>query len=196
MTRWVSLVALLLLSAFTGLAAAADGWIALFDGKNLDQWVQDGTANFQIADGSIMAVDKKDPKAVAAYLISKQSYKDFELRAEFWVSPDANSGIFIRCTDRANISSKSAYEANIFDTRPEWDGGTGALGPAAKVTQRFKSGGQWNTYVIVAKGPKMTLTLNGVKTVDVEDSRFGEGPIALQFGQGVVMFRKIEIKPL
>jgi hypothetical protein len=196
MTRWVSFAAVLLFFAFAGFASAADGWISLFDGKNLDHWQGDGSANFQIADGSIMAVDKKDPKAVASYLVTKESYKDFELRAEFWVSPDANSGIFIRCTDPAKISSKSAYEANIFDTRPEWDGGTGALGPAAKVTQRFKSGGQWNTYVIVAKGPHMTLTLNGIKTVDVEDRQYPEGPIALQFGQGVVMFRKIEIKRL
>ena len=65
------------------------------------------------------AVDKKDLKAVASYLVSKQSFKDFELRAEFWVSDDANSGIYFRCTDPAQISGKTAYEANIFDTRPD-----------------------------------------------------------------------------
>src|SRR5476649_834734 len=95
-------------------SAQGKGWVTLFDGKNLDQWDGDGTANFQIANGSVMAVDKKDPKNVASYLVSKQSFKDFEIRAEFWVSDDANSGIFIRCTEPKKIGSKTAYEVNIF----------------------------------------------------------------------------------
>jgi len=202
MNRFIAIVAGLLIgfTAFattpTG-AARKSGWIVLFDGKNLDQWEGDGTASFQIANGSIMAVDKKDPKVNASYLVSKDSFKDFELRAEFWVSDDANSGIFIRCTDPAHISSKTGYEANIFDSRPEWDGGTGALNRVAKVTAQQKTGGKWNNYHIVAKGPKFTLTLNGVKTVDgAEDSKFAEGRIALQFGKGVVMFRKVQIRGL
>ena len=127
MTRWATLTIALLFSAiatvqYTGTASGQpDGWITLFDGKNLDQWQGDGTATFKIEDGSVIAVDKKDPKAVAAYLVSKQSFKDFEIRAEFWVSDDANSGIFIRNTDPKNISSKTGYEVNIFDTAPRSD---------------------------------------------------------------------------
>ena len=61
----------------------------------------------------------------------------------------------------------------------------------------LKTGGKWNTYEIVARGPKFTLTLNGTKTVDgAEDSKFAAGPIAIQFGQGTVKFRKLQIKPL
>lgn len=178
-------------------AARKSSWVTLFDGKNLDQWESDGSANFQIANGSIMAVDKKDPKAVASYLVSKESYKDFELRAEFWVSDDANSGIYFRCTDPAKVSGKTAYEANIFDTRPDPTYGTGAIPDVAKAAKVLKTGGKWNNYHIVAKGSKLTLTLNGVKTVDgAEDTKFAEGRIALQFGKGVVMFRKVLIKPL
>jgi hypothetical protein len=202
MTRWATLTIALLFSAIatvhtTGIASAQDGWITLFDGKNLDQWQGDGTATFKIEDGSVIATDKKDPKAVAAYLRTKQSYKDFELRAEFWVSDDANSGIFIRCTDPAKIGSKTAYEVNIFDTRPDPSYGTGAIVATAKAATVLKAGGKWNTYEIVAKGPKMTVTLNGTKTVDgVEDAKFPAGPIALQFGVGTVKFRKVQIKPL
>ena len=178
-------------------SAQGAGWVTLFDGKNLDHWQGDGTANFQIADGSIMAVDKKDPKATASYLVSKESYKDFELRAEFWVSNDANSGIYIRCTDPQKVSSKTAYEVNIFDTRPDPSFGTGAIVDTAKAIKVLNAGGKWNTYQIVAKGSKFTVTLNGTKTVDgAEDSRFAAGPIALQFGVGVVMFRKVQIRAL
>ena len=198
MTRWATLTIALLFSAITaGTASAQGAWITLFDGKNLDQWQGDGTATFKIEDGSVIATDKKDPKAVAAYLVSKQSFKDFEIRAEFWVSDDANSGIFIRNTNPKEISSKTGYEVNIFDQRPDPSMGTGGIVPFAKTLVPIKAGGKWNTYEIVAKGPKMTVTLNGTKTVDgVEDARFSAGPIALQFGVGTVKFRKIEIKPM
>ena len=202
MTRWATLAIALLFSALatvhtTGTASGQDGWITLFDGKNLDQWQGDGTATFKIEDGSVIATDKKDPKATAAYLLTKQSYKDFELRAEFWVSDDANSGIFIRNTDPAKISSKTGYEVNIFDPRPDPSYGTGAIVDTATAATVLKAGGKWNTYEIVAKGPKMTVTLNGTKTVDgVEDAKFSAGPIALQFGVGTVKFRKVQIKPL
>jgi hypothetical protein len=40
------------------------------------------------------------------------------------------------------------------------------------------------------------VVLNGTKTVDVEDSKFASGPIALQWGRGVIKWRKVEIKAL
>ena len=202
MTRWATLAIALLFSAIatvhsTDIASGQDGWITLFDGKNPDQWQGDGTATFKIEDGSIIATDKKDPKAVAAYLVSNRSFKDFEIRAEFWISDDGNSGIFIRNTDPKNISSKTGYEVNIFDQRPDPSMGTGGIVPFAKTLVPIKAGGKWNTYEIVAKGPKFTVTLNGVKTVDgAENADHKEGPIALQFGVATVKFRKILIRPL
>jgi hypothetical protein len=40
------------------------------------------------------------------------------------------------------------------------------------------------------------IVLNGQKTVDVQDSKHLSGPFALQYGSGVVKFRKVQIKPL
>ena len=67
----------------------------------------------------------------------------------------------------------------------------------AKVSPMPKAGGQWNTMEITAKGSQFTVVFNGVVTVNnVQDSKFASGPIALQYGGGVVKFRKVEIKPL
>jgi len=41
-----------------------------------------------------------------SYLVSKQDYRDFQIRAEFWVSDDANSGIFIRCTNPTEVAPR------------------------------------------------------------------------------------------
>jgi len=187
---------------YTGTASGqsgGDGWITLFDGNNLDQWQAEAVNNatWRIEDGSI-AIEKmdKDPKAIVN-LVSKQSFTNFELRAEFWVSDDANSGIYIRCTDPSKVSSRSAYEVNIFDTRPDPSFGTGTIVDVAKAATVLKTGGKWNTYDIVAIDSKFTVMLNGVKTVDgAQDSRFPSGRIALQYGQGTVKFRKVQIKPL
>jgi hypothetical protein len=53
-------------------AAAQDGWVTLFDGKNLDQWDQLGGSNWHIADGAVVA-DQMADKKVAGYLVSKKS---------------------------------------------------------------------------------------------------------------------------
>ena len=122
------------------------GWITLFDGKNLDHWNRLGEANWTVMDGVVQA-DKKVGEG-SAFLVSKNSYTDFQLRVEFWVDTAANSGIFIRCTDPQKITATNAYEVNIFDTRPEPSYGTGAIVNVAKVDPMPKAGGQWNIFEI------------------------------------------------
>jgi Domain of Unknown Function (DUF1080) len=178
-------------------ASGQAAWVTLFDGKNLENWNRIGDANWTLADGVVTA-DKG-----AGFLVSKNSYGDFQLRAEFWVDDDANSGIFIRCSDPDKVTGANAYEVNIFDKRPDPSYGTGAIVNVAKVDPMPKVGGKWNVYDITAKGPEFTVVLNGQKTVDgAKDGKFANGRIALQYGEGtvkgkgVVKFRKVEIRPL
>ena len=179
-------------------ASAADGWVSLFDGKSLDKFNKVGDANWRIEDGIIVA-DKGN-----GFLVTKDTYADYQIRAEFWVATEANSGIFIRCSDPDKITGSNAYEVNIWDVRPDPSYGTGAIVGVAKVDPMPKAGGKWNVYEITAKGSTFTVTLNGQKTVDgAQDSKFATGKIALQHGLmvkdadgGVVKFRKVEIKPL
>jgi len=170
-------------------------WITLIDGASgLDNWTPVGDANWRAVDGAIQA-DKKTDKA-SSFLLSKNSYTDFRIRAEFWVSDDANSGIYMRCADPKNLTDKTCYEANIYDQRPDPAYGTGAVVHIAAVSPMPKAGGKWNTYDITVKGTRLTVTLNGVRTADVQDSKLASGPIALQYAGGVVKFRKVQINPL
>lgn len=166
------------------------GWITLLDGTNLDNWNLTGDANWRIVDGAAQA------DMGGGHLVSKESYGDFELRAEFWVDEPANSGIFIRCDNPAMPSAATCYEVNIFDTRPDPSYGTGAIVNLATIENMPKAGGQWNTYEIMAQGDHLVITLNGRRTVDIRDSARASGPITLQYGTGVVKFRKVEIRPL
>ena len=76
----------------------------------------------------------------ASYLVSKHSYSDFQIRAEFWVDSDANSGIFIRVTNPEKIGADSAYEVNIFDKRPDPAYGTGATSGSVRLEQEAAVG--------------------------------------------------------
>jgi len=177
------------------------GWVTLLDGSNpntLDNWNRVGDANWRVEDGAVVA-----DKGKGGNLVSKNSYKDFQIRAEFWADHNTNSGIYIRITDPKTISSKTAYEVNIYDQRPDSEYGTGAIVNVGKVSPMPKAGGKWNTYEIMAKGPQLTVMLNGIKTVDIQHGQFPEGPISLQFANldkgapgGPIKWRKVQIKPL
>ena len=166
----------------------------LFDGKNLGDWDQVGEANWRVEDGAIVA-DKLTSKD-AAHLVSKKKYKDFMIYVEFWSSDDANSGVFLRCQNPKEITDRSCYEANIFDQRKDPTYGTGGIVNFAEVNPMPKAGGKWNTFEITAKGRQITVVLNGQKTADLNNGLFAEGAITLQYGSGVMKFRKVAIKPL
>jgi hypothetical protein len=178
-----------------GSASGDDGWKTLVDNGKKGDWSEVGKANWEMKDG-ILTADKLDGKDLA-YLVSKDNYGDFQIRAEIWVDDDANSGIFIRCEKRDAMNGKDCYEVNIFDKRPDPSYGTGAIVYTAKVDPMPKAGGKWNVMEITAKGPHLVVVLNGQTTADVQDSKhLNAGPIALQYGSGVVKFRKVQIKAL
>jgi hypothetical protein len=206
MTRRFAFTAALLLAAALAWPAAqqasGQSWTVLFDGKSLDNFNKVGDANWRLEDGAVVA-DKGN-----GFLVTKATYGDFQLRAEFWVGPDANSGIFIRCTDPEKLTATNAYEVNIWDDRPEKDYATGAIVGVAKVDPMPRATGQWNVYEITAKGDTFTVVLNGKQTVVGKDAKHAKGNIGLQHGlgnkdaagvvndKGVVKFRKLEIRPL
>jgi hypothetical protein len=188
-----------LLGAVMGAGAVAVAqepkWTTVVDGKSMGNFGRVGAANWRVEGGAIVAdkLEGKDP----AYLVTKANYKDFQIYAEFWSDEDANSGIFIRCKDPAKIDAVLCYEVNIFDKRPDPKYGTGAIVDVAAVVPMPKAAGKWNTYEITAQGNHFVVILNGQKTVDVTNDRLlAAGPIALQYGSGVMKFRKVQIRSL
>ena len=178
---------------FSSLAVAQnqDGFEDLIDGVSLSGWNIIGNASWVIGNG---IVEGNKP---SGFLVSTKSYKNFVIRAEFWAESNTNSGIFIRCQDPTKIAAANSYEINIWDTRPEQAYATGAIVDIAKVNPVPKAGGRWNIMEIVANGSHFKVTLNGQVTVaDAQDSKFADGPIAIQSAGGVVKFKKLQIKPI
>ena len=202
MKRWFVMAMGLLVTALTAVGCMhqlpTQGWVTLIDGDTgLENWNRVGDANWRGEGGAIVA-----DKGKGGFLVSKKSYKDFEIRAEFWAETNTNSGIFIRASDPNKITATNAYEVNIWDSRPDPSYGTGAIVNVGLVTMSPppKAGGKWNLYVITSRGPQMTVALNGVVTVSVQDGSFPAGAVALQYGGppagGAIKWRKVQIKEL
>ena len=195
----------LLFVALVGFGCAnqpyGSGWVTLIDGdKGLENWNAIGDANWRAEAGAIVA-----DKGKGGFLVSKDSYKDFEIYAEFWAETDTNSGIFIRATDPKNVGSKNAYEVNIWDIRPDPIYATAAIVDVAKVPVPiiYKAGGRWSTFEITAKGSELTVKFNGVVTAQARDDKHPAGNFALQYGVGVkgatsgqIKWRKVQIRSL
>ena len=104
MKRLLVLATALLLAACSSMPAwvPGSGWKALVDGdKGLENFNRLGDANWRAEGGAIVA----DRAKTAGYLVTKSSYKDFQIRAEFWADKTTNSGIFIRAQDPKKIGA-------------------------------------------------------------------------------------------
>ncbi len=207
MKRFSSVAAGLLVVAMTVAGCAQglrSGSTSLIDGeKGLENFTRVGDANWRAEGGAIVG-----DKGKGGHLVTKKSYKDFELRAEFYAETTTQSGIFIRISDPQKIGSDNAYEANIYDLRPGQEYATGAIVGFASVPVPLihkvgtPTGGRWNVMEIHAKGEDLTVTLNGVVTAHTRNGKFKQGPISLQFGNlpkapgGPIKWRKLEIVEL
>ena len=170
----------------------SEGWILLFDGETTFGWAPRGEVNWNIQDGALVS----RPGSGAGHLSTTTEFADYQLRAEFWIDNQANSGVFLRCPLTGEITALNAYEVNIFDPHEKWP--TGSINEIAKASDTPKTAGQWNTYDLTAEGDHLVVKLNGKTTVDVRDSKYARGAIGLQkfSNAGEVRFRNLKLKPL
>lgn len=207
MKRVSSITAGLVLAtlALSGCASTSReaGWVTILDGSNPKltnaNWNRIIEDNWRFEDGTIMAdkrtIPMKGPQD-SNFLVTKQSYSNYEIRVEVWIDYPANSGIYLRMQNPEKPIGTGGYEVNIWDSRPDQSYGTGAIVGVAKVDPMPRAAGKWTTFDVTAEGSHFIVLMDGVKTVEADDSRYTEGTIGLQYGGGVTKFRKVQIKVL
>jgi hypothetical protein len=170
--------------------AETSGWVMLTDGRDMNNFDQTGNASWRIAEQAVAA------DSGSGFLVTKQPYDNFRLRAEFWPDEGTNSGIFIRCENPQQPSAQSCYEINIFDSNPNKGNATGAIPGTATVDRALNTELRWNTLEIEAKGPQINVSVNGERTVSIRDTKHASGRIALQHNSGVIYFKNVQVQPL
>ena len=166
-------------------------WVILFAGHDLSSFNAVGDAEWNIIDDYVEA-----DGYVNSFLVTRGRYTDFLLQAEFWPGAGANSGIFIRNLNADAISAADGYEINIYDTNPNPDNRTGSVVNHLPPMTTVATEEQWNTYEITAQGNRITVTVNGTLTANLEDETHANGPIAFQNNGGLIRFRNIRLRPL
>ena len=192
----------MLLLAFS--AAAQNGFVSLFDGKDLKGWSGDPRL-WKVENGVIVgSTDGVEPLKHNTFLIYKgERFTDFELHAQIKLR-NHNSGIQFRSEEFPEWVVKGlqadAAEGNWWGSIYDEGGKRGVIvnGWKGKGENAVKPD-DWNDYTIYCKGGEIRLTLNGVTTSELSGETPKDGVIALQLHAGKPMrveFRNLRIKKL
>jgi len=207
-------------------AATDSGWQSLFDGTTTAGWHTYGKntaeARWKVVDGAL-ALDTTVKNGED--LVTDQSYENFDLKLEWKISKNGNSGIIFLIQEDTNKYKRtynSGLEMQVLDNDGHPDGKitkhrAGDLYDLIKSSSEpVKPVGEWNQAEVIVNKGKLSLILNGVTTVSttlwnddwkklVAGSKFKtmpnwgtftSGKIALQDHGNAVWYRNIQIKKL
>jgi hypothetical protein len=193
----------------TATLPADDSFVSLFDGKTLEGWTQrNGLATYRVEDGAIVGRTAKN--SPNSFLCSDRAYCDFELHIDVWVDPGLNSGIQIRSRSSKDYNNERVHGPQVeIETAPGESGyiygeatGRGWLSPNQNTKDAYKND-QWNTFRILAVGPRIQTWINDTPVEDLTDEASSQcGFIGLQVhgvgdrGPFEVRWKNIKIKDL
>jgi hypothetical protein len=187
-------------------APDAEGWISMFNGKDLSGW--DGDPNvWRVENGYISG--KCESVKGNTFLIFAHPFADFTLELKCQLIKTGkfpNSGIQYRSVVKnPKTWSVGGYQADIgegwWGTLYE-EGGRGVLAKAPGEVAKSATD-DWNTFVVKAEGTKVTQILNGKTAIEFDDKdeakRRADGVIALQYhspGGFEIRFKDVRIQPV
>jgi len=162
-----------------------DGWVELFNGKDLTGWGYKAGDTFESFAGKTEASDGRytakdgtitvNPGKGTKQLWTSTAYpKDFELRLEFRAAVNADSGLFVR-----------GPQLQVRDYP--------VAGPY-KELKKYKPQ-DWNEIVVVVKGQTAHCTCNG-EVLEAAYKLPATGPIGLEADRGQMEYRKLRVKEL
>lgn len=170
---------LLLLAGCAAPAPAGDGFVPLFNGKDLGGWEAAPGSNWVVENGVIALQGKSDGREHnGAYLWTREDYGDFVLELEFRIPERANSGIFLRTSDLRD-PVYTGLEVQVANSHGKAElsrtGTAGALYDLAAPSKNpLRAPGEWNRLRIECRGARVAVALNGEAVVDADLDRWTE----------------------
>ncbi len=214
-------------STATTISADTNGWVTIFDGKTTAGWHAYGkgsaTGRWKVADGAVY-VDTTQ-KGEGGDLTSADEYDNFDLKLEWKIAPNGNSGIIFYVhedTAKYHATYETGPEMQVLDNDGHPDGKitrhrAGDLYDLISCSKEtVKPVGDWNEVEIKSFKGKLDFYLNGTNVVSTtlwDDNwkkmvaaskfksmegfgTFNKGRIALQDHGNMVWYRNIKIKKL
>lgn len=176
--------------------------VSLFNGKDLAGWKIHGTEKWYVEKGELVC--ESGPDKQYGYLVSDNSYKDFELTVEFKQASNGNSGVFFHSSIegtkisgwQAEVAPAGKHTGGIYESY-----GRGWLIKPSPEKEKYLKEGEWNRLIVRVKGNDVTTFLNGQQMISLTDEKIGgiPGKISLQIhdGGGVkIRWRLIQMQEL
>jgi hypothetical protein len=193
-----------LLAAGLPAIAAEPGFRSLFDGKTLNAWDGDPRL-WTVKNGILVGSTEGVELPRNTFLISQDSFQDFELRLEIKLR-NHNSGVQFRSERIPDTQwgvrglQADAAEGNWWGSIYDEGGKRGVIVNGWKEkAEKIVKATDWNDYRIYAKGGDIRLTLNGMVTAELHGEEPKAGIFGLQLHRGPAMmaeFRNIRIQTL
>ncbi|MDA7881533.1 DUF1080 domain-containing protein [Akkermansiaceae bacterium] len=164
-------------------------WVALFDGKTMKGWTNQGEVNWTVSDGTLTA-----DKGKSSLLTTDKKFENYELELEFKAAIGTNSGVFLNTEAKPKNVVTDCYEINIAPPDNPF--------PTGSIVQHIKVEGQperdeWRTYKLKVDKGTVTIVLDGKEVVNLKITKpRPAGYIGLQKNSGKIAFRNIRIKEL
>jgi hypothetical protein len=187
-----------------------DGWISLFNGKDLTGWkASENPASFTVQNGAIVA---NGPRSHCFYMgdCTNNSFRDFELVAEVMTLPKANGGIYFHTAYQEQGWPEKGFEVQVNNSAND-PIRTGSLYHVQDIKEYYAKDNEWFTERIVVRGNTVGVWVNDKQVVnwtqpedwkgssDFANRRIGAGGmIALQGHDpgSTVRYRNIRIRRL
>ena len=196
MTRLVALVLIGLASFIVAPSAQAEeGWISLFNGKDLSGWkANEHAENWKVVNGSITSTG-----AVSHLYYVDKEFENFHYKAEVKLPPGSNSGMYFR-TAWQDKGFPKIYEAQLNNTYARDPKRTGSLYNFVDVKEQLVADDTWFTQEVIAEGNHIVIKVNGKTIVDYTDEKKTsmKGHFAFQQHDpgSRVEIRSVMVKPL
>ena len=158
---------------------AEQGWELLFDGKSLDQWRlynSEGTGTWGVEDGCLTADGTGSDST--GYIISKKEYASFDLKFDWKIAPEGNSGVMYHVveSDRFNTPYLTGPEYQLIDDSgwpedlEEWQktGADYAMYLPDTAKKILNEPEEWNSSRILFDNGHAEYWLNGEKIIEFE----------------------------
>lgn len=186
---------------------APEGFVALFNGKDLDNFdIRNGTATYRVENGEIVGTTVEG--SPNTFLTPKREYGDFILEFEVKTDPRLNSGVQIRSHEYEADTQTRIWNGTEWVDREQKKGRFHGYQVEISNEQAANSGGiydearrgwlyepkpdnnpecsaafkdtEWNKYRIVAEGVRIQTFVNGAKCADLIDPLDLSGYIGFQ----------------
>lgn len=133
----------------------ADGWVKIFNGKDLEGWkANDTEGEFYVTDEGEIA-----GKGGRCHLFYMEELQEFEMKIDVYINDGGNSGVYVLSPWVDNNWPTGGFELQVNSTQSD-PVKTGSIYELVMIYDSPSPADEWFTYHVIVKGNEITVKVN------------------------------------